>query len=296
LNVISGERYAIVPQEVKDYAKGLYGRSPAPMNPKIRAKILGREKPITGRPADLLEPMLPTATHSAPPNMIKTEEDILSYCLFPGPALDYFKWRALPEDQRPPIPADIEAESDKAERNGRDGAPAAAPPPPAMLATEDYSALHALLDRVQALGLAEFTVRKDDRVISIKGNGTAAAPAPAAPAAGAASAAPTPAAKKETPPAAKAATTPPAPPPEPDRPAIKAPIAGTFYLTQGPGKPPLVKEGDTVKAGDPVCIVEAMKLFNPITAPFACKIVKILCAAGETVKKEQPLIQVEPIG
>jgi oxaloacetate decarboxylase alpha subunit len=288
LNVISGERYSIVPQEVKDYVRGLYGRPPAPMNAKIQAKILGGEKPITCRPADLLEPMLPTATHNAPPNLIQNEEDILSYCLFPGPALDYFKWRALPVEERPPIPADQEAKADRPAEAEAKAAPAAATPA-AMLAAEDYDALHGLLDKVQSMGLSEFTIRKDDRVISIKGQGAApaASSSPAAPAK-------SPEARADKP-AAPAAKPAPAAPAAVSGPTINAPIAGTFYITKGPGKPPLVNEGDTVKAGDEVCIVEAMKLFNPIKTPFACKIVKILCKPGDTVKKDTPLVQVEKI-
>jgi len=302
LNVISGERYSVVPQEVKDYVKGLYGRPPAPIDPEVQAKILGDEKPITCRPADLLEPMLPTATHNAPPNLIQSEEDILSYCLFPAPALEYFQWRALPVEDRPPTPADLELKSSKKDEEKKAEPPP--PPPPPMLAPEDYAALNALLDKIQALGLSEFTVRKNDREISIKAPGSsekghATPSAPAAPAA-AEKKSSAPAETKPTPqtekpaapqvaaPAASAAETKPA-----AGPTINAPIAGTFYMTQSPGKPPLCKEGDTVKAGDPVCIVEAMKLFNPIKAPFACRIVRILCQSGEAVKKSQPLIQIE---
>ncbi|MCK4249368.1 MAG: pyruvate carboxylase subunit B, partial [Candidatus Omnitrophica bacterium] len=59
MNVLSGARYSMVPQETKNYVKGLYGRSPAPISPAVKKKILGNEKTITCRPADLLEPMLP---------------------------------------------------------------------------------------------------------------------------------------------------------------------------------------------------------------------------------------------
>ncbi|MBM4149321.1 MAG: acetyl-CoA carboxylase, biotin carboxyl carrier protein, partial [Lentisphaerae bacterium] len=59
-------------------------------------------------------------------------------------------------------------------------------------------------------------------------------------------------------------------------------------------KPAFVKEGDTVKAGDPVCIVEAMKLFNEIRSPSDCKIVRLLVEHGRPVQKDQPLILIEP--
>ncbi|MDA3953786.1 MAG: pyruvate carboxylase subunit B [Bacteroidales bacterium] len=111
MNVITGERYKVVPQEVKNYVKGMYGRSPAPIEPKFIKQILGNEKPIDHRPADDLKPMLPTATKNvANPELIENEEDILSYCLFPEVSMEYFKWRALAEDLRPKTPADIEVE------------------------------------------------------------------------------------------------------------------------------------------------------------------------------------------
>ena len=74
---------------------------------------------------------------------------------------------------------------------------------------------------------------------------------------------------------------------------IDAPFVGTLYLASGPGKDKFIKEGDKVEAGDRVCIVEAMKLFNEITAPKKCRIVKIIANEGEAVEKGQPLIGIE---
>jgi len=92
MNVISGKRYSIVPKEIKDYVKGLYGKSPAPIDPKIKKKIIGDEQPITGRPADLLEPALNKIPEDVKP-YIETEEDKITYALFPQIALDFFKKR-----------------------------------------------------------------------------------------------------------------------------------------------------------------------------------------------------------
>jgi len=77
--------------------------------------------------------------------------------------------------------------------------------------------------------------------------------------------------------------------------SIKAPLVGTFYSSPGPGKPAFVKEGDIVEKGAKVCIVEAMKLFNEISAPARCKIVKMLVADGAAVDKDQELIGVEEL-
>jgi acetyl-CoA carboxylase biotin carboxyl carrier protein len=70
--------------------------------------------------------------------------------------------------------------------------------------------------------------------------------------------------------------------------SVPAPLNGTFYRSAGPGKPELAKDGDAVKSGDAVCIVEAMKLFNPIKAPAAGKIT-FLVQHGAAVTKGQKL-------
>ena len=76
---------------------------------------------------------------------------------------------------------------------------------------------------------------------------------------------------------------------------IDAPFVGTLYMAPGPGKESFVKEGDEVEAGDKVCIVEAMKLFNEITAPKKCRIVKIIATDGGAVDKGQQLIGIEEL-
>jgi pyruvate/oxaloacetate carboxyltransferase len=98
LNVISGKRYSIVPKEVKDYFKGLYGKPPGPIDPKIKKKIIGDEQPITGRPADLLEPALENIPENVKP-LIESEEDKITYALFPKQAVDFFNRRKLKREE-----------------------------------------------------------------------------------------------------------------------------------------------------------------------------------------------------
>jgi oxaloacetate decarboxylase alpha subunit len=280
LNVLAGERYKMVTEETRNYVRGLYGRSPAPIDPKIKQLILGKEKPMTCRPADLLEPALPTATSGVDPKLIQEEEDIISYCLFPEVALDYFRWRALPTEERPSAPADLER---KREDSAEAAAEAPAAPATPLLTENDYRELNALAERVTALGLTEFSIRRDDLALNLRADGVAAArvagdqPAAARPA---------PAAVPVAKPAPKAE--------KPAAPAlsIDAPLTGTFYMSAGPDKPPFAKEGDTLKGGDTVCIVEAMKLFNQIKAPYDCTVVKFLVKHGEAVKKGQPLAEI----
>ncbi len=209
LNVLSGSRYAMVTDETKNYSAGYYGRTPAPIAPKLRKKLCGGLKPISCRPADLLKPGLVAAAEELPPNTIQAEEDILSYALFPEVALGYFKWRAADPATREPIPADVE------EANAKAATPVAA----------------------------------------TKAAGSVSRPCQADVPAG-------------TP--------------------VPAPLNGTFYRSDAPGKPPMAGDGAAVKAGDPVCVVEAMKLFNPIKAPSGGKIT-FLVEHGKAVTKGQPV-------
>jgi acetyl-CoA carboxylase biotin carboxyl carrier protein len=75
---------------------------------------------------------------------------------------------------------------------------------------------------------------------------------------------------------------------------IKSPMIGTFYRSAGPDKSPFVSEGDEVKAGQTVCIIEAMKLFNEIEAEVSGKITKILVDDASPVEYDQRLFIIEP--
>lgn len=77
---------------------------------------------------------------------------------------------------------------------------------------------------------------------------------------------------------------------------IKSPMIGTFYLTPNPDSPTFVTEGDSIKAGQTVCIIEAMKLFNEIESEISGKIVKILVSNATPVEYDQPLFLVDPTG
>jgi oxaloacetate decarboxylase alpha subunit len=265
LNVLAGKRYEMVTQETRDYVKGLYGRSPAPIEPKLAKKILNGEKPVTCRPADLLKPGLADAAAQLDPKLIQKEEDILSYCLFPEVALGYFKWRAKPADQRDPIPADLEGAGQK---KAAAPEPVAAPAPKPDDETLKFAEIGKLVAGLaNRLGLAAGSVP----AVSLPAISVSAAPAAEAPA-------------KAPEKKAEAAVA---------GPTINAPLNGTFYRSNGPGKPELSKEGDSVKEGDPVCIVEAMKLFNQIKADKPLKIVKFLVEHGAVVSKGQPLVVVQ---
>ena len=145
----------------------------------------------------------------------------------------------------------------------------------------DTKLVRELAEMLAETGLSEIEVEDGDRKIRVSRAVTAAA-APVAVAAAPVSA---PAA---TAPAAEAPTANAAP-----ANALKSPMVGTVYLTPEPGAAPFVAVGQTVKAGDTVLIVEAMKVMNPITAPNAGTVKAVFVESGQPVEFDQPLMVIE---
>ncbi|MDY6800911.1 MAG: pyruvate/oxaloacetate carboxyltransferase [Bacteroidota bacterium] len=295
MNVITGERYKVIPQEVRNYVKGMYGRPPAPIDPALIKKILGKEKPIDHRPADDLKNILPTATKNiSNPEWIKNEEDILSYCLFPEVSVEFFKWRAHPHGQKPKTPADIEIEelgNEKELPKEREVTSTTQVNENLLLNTEDFERMNNLLETASSMQLNELSIRKGDFQLTLRsGNGSAndyeftepvvEQKKPKQPQQVIK--------KHETKTAVEEKT-------GEYRDTIDSVMTGTFYSAPGADKPPFVKEGSKVKEGETICILEAMKLFNEIEAPFYCKIVKILVEDGTLVKKGQPIMAIEKL-
>jgi acetyl-CoA carboxylase biotin carboxyl carrier protein len=138
--------------------------------------------------------------------------------------------------------------------------------------------LAALLDEY---GLTAVSARWDDVRVRLERNPAPPLPAPSLAAAPPAATSP---AKSE---AVEA--------PAPGHVTIEAPMVGTFYRATAPGADPYVREGDEIKEGQILCIIEAMKLMNEIEAKVAGRIVKILVENGLAVEYGQPLFLVEPL-
>jgi pyruvate/oxaloacetate carboxyltransferase len=100
LNVVTGKRYAVVSKETRNYVLGHYGEAPGPLSEEMKAKVLGKKEPITCRPADLLEPGLEKARADVG-DLARSEEDVLTYALFPEIAKDFFQARNARQDQEP---------------------------------------------------------------------------------------------------------------------------------------------------------------------------------------------------
>ncbi len=168
-NVLAGERYATVTQELKDYLQGLYGRPPVPADPELRRLILGREEPITIRPADLLEPQVEAARQQVRKlGFEPTDDVVLIHLMFPHLVADYAR-APEPEKREELSPVAVSAEPKPAPP-----APTPADPPPSPVPPPAQT--------------AEFDVEVEGEVFKVRvsGGGLAVVPVTSAPAAAAA--------------------------------------------------------------------------------------------------------------
>ena len=252
-NVIGGERYATVTQELKDYLQGLYGRPPVPADPELRRLVLGREEPITIRPADLLEPQVDGARlQLRKMGMEITDDAVLIQLLFPniGPTVQR---RAEADSKRAAKPAPAPAAA-AATPPAKPGPPDPPPPAPAPAPA-------------QAAATAEFDVEVEGEVFKVRVTGAGMSVTPAS---------------------GSAAQPAPAAPPSPPRSGegtVIAPMQGLIVKIP-------IHAGDDVKLGDVVAVLEAMKMQNDIVTTVAGKVRDIYVKEGEVVTPNQPLLAI----
>ncbi len=148
----------------------------------------------------------------------------------------------------------------------------------------DIRKIKKLIELLEESDIAELEIHEGEESVRISRYGSAApAPAPVAVAAPAPAAAPAPVAPAEAeaePAAIKGHT-------------VNAPMVGTFYRAASPGAAPFVEEGQTVKVGDTLCIIEAMKLLNQIEADKAGVVTAILVENGQPVEYGEPMFVIE---
>jgi acetyl-CoA carboxylase biotin carboxyl carrier protein len=149
----------------------------------------------------------------------------------------------------------------------------------------DLRKLKTLIDLVAESGIAELEVTEgEDKVRIVKSHAPAAVSAAA------------PMVQLEAPAASATPAGPPAAAAVPEEPAghvVKSPMVGTFYRSSSPGAPAFIEPGATVKPGDTLCIIEAMKLLNEIEAEVGGTVTKILVENGQPVEYGQPLFIIE---
>ena len=258
LNVLTGQRYKLIPGEVRSYVQGLYGKPPAPIDPELRTKILGDLKPVECRPADLLEPKMEKIKEEIK-NLARCEEDLLSYALFPQIARKFFEERE--QGKLNPV-VNNKIEKRKEEQN---------------LNLKEIRDLILLLNETN---ISELVLESEGTKIAIKKGQTS--PEGVMP--------------QVLLPVQESKVVVEKEKGEENRgenlSVITSPMVGTFYRAPAPGASPFVEVGQKIKPGDVVCIIEAMKLMNEIESEISGEIVEILVENGEPVEYGQPLFKV----
>lgn len=269
LNVLSGKRWGVIPDEMKAYVKGQYGKPPGPMNPEIEKMILGKEKRIKVRPAELIKETYKDYEKEIG-DLANSEEDVLSFALFPKAAREY-----------------LERHAEGAEKTvfmtGKEIS---------TVKEDDYmdvDQIKELLKAIEDSDVDELTVEEDGVKITVRKGGVVVATGKEA----VTESQETTTGVEEKSEAKAAETEAPKDYPE-DWKEITAPMVGTFYAAPNPDAPPFVKTGDKVDKGQTVCILEAMKLMNEITIDDAGIIKKILAENAQPVEFGQVLFLYEP--
>lgn len=281
LNVLTGQRFKRVPGEVRAYIQGYYGKPPAPIKEEIIRQVLGENVELVNcRPADLLPPKMDTLRKEIQ-DLATSEEDVLSYAIFPQVARKFFVWRlnhgletehGINQPQVKEKPKDLEM---KHQINGvsKEGKK--------MNLTE----IKELIKMLDETDICELKLESDGVKVSIKKAAAIGFESPV-------QAAPSVVAKTDAQPIKTEAA--PAPKRD-DLLAIVAPMVGTFYRSPSPEAAPFAEVGQTVTAGQTVCIIEAMKLMNEIEAEVAGRIVEMLVEDGQPVEYGQTLFLLEKI-
>jgi oxaloacetate decarboxylase alpha subunit len=253
-----------------------------PITDEIRRKIIGEEPVVSVRPADLIDPMWEKARQESV-QYARSDEDILTYALFPQVALKFFAWReTLGSEDIPQIETHDEV-SEQLEIPQPDTR-ATRRPLNRVRPTESFRGDEEMnLDEIRELillldktSVSELEVQKNDYRLALRKNRSAGDGAMAA----VPEAAPANASEKIV----SAGN---------EMMEVTSPMVGTYYAAPSPDAPPYVQVGDRVEAGQTLCIVEAMKLMNEIKAEADGVIVDILVENTQPVEYGQVMILIE---
>lgn len=265
LNVMVGSRYKSITQEVKLYLQGRYGATPGKVNEEVRKMAIGDLDIMSCRPADLMPPEL-DRLHGEIDTLAKSEEDVLTYAMFPDLGRVFLQERAAGSLQPEPL-LPVEA------RNGTGAAHFAADEFNITLHGETYHIKLAASGRpsetrrpyfVTVDGVSEEVLLEALNEIEVSPSGSSTSGKP--------SVKPVLSGQK----------------PRPSHKGhVTAAMPGTIVEV-------LVKAGQKVNAGDPVLVIEAMKMENEVQAPASGTVVGIFTTKGDAVTPDMALIEIEP--
>ncbi len=264
INVLTGKRWSVIPDEMKNYVKGYYGKAPGPMAPEIEEKIMKGEKRLEIRPADLLKEKIGDYAKKIG-SLARNEEDVISYALFPNETSKFLEAHAKGAEGA------VFMMGEEINAVKEDGA-------------MDVSQIRELIKLVESSDVNEVRVEEGDVKITVRRGNLNQATEVDLVTAGADS-------KEEV-----AAPKPTAAADIPDNwIEVTAPMVGTFYSAPNPGADPFVEVGSEIEEGQALCILEAMKLMNEITAESKGVVRKILVENSHPVEFGQVLFLYEPV-
>jgi pyruvate carboxylase subunit B len=267
LNVLTGERYKSVTTEVKHYLQGYYGKAPGTINQQVRSMAIGNADLIEGRPADLLEDELDKLRQEVE-GLARSEEDVLTYAMFPDLARTFFQERAAGSLKPEPL-----LPKEAGEPSARRFAP-----------NEFHVTLHGETYHIKLTGSG--TPGEEPRPYYVLVDGvneevvieTLSEVEVGGPATGG----------ERAKPKVKLAASAGGGRPHPTHKGhVTTAMPGTIVDV-------LVDTGKKVKAGDPVLVIEAMKMENEIQAPVSGTVVNIFVSKGDTVTPNEALIEIQP--
>ena len=271
-NVLFG-RYKMISGQVKDYFYGLYGRPPAPVDPEVQKLVLkGYEKgetPITVRAADTLPPEMEKAKE-ATKGIAKDIGDVLVYAMYPQTGLRFLKWKYGLE----PVPADVKPKTLEQVKKEDE-----------LIAKAKAGKLVEKVEKpapAKSAAARVYNVFVDNEYYQVEVDPQSGARTVSQPAVSAAAPAPQPKAAAPAPvaPQAKAA------PAATGDGVLASPMPGTIIKY-------VVSVGQAVKAGDPILILEAMKMESALPSPIAGKVKELSCKAGDRITKGAVLAVIE---
>jgi pyruvate carboxylase subunit B len=260
LNVLTGERYKVITTETKNYFLGLYGKPPGPVNPEVAARAIGNEQPIKGRPADRLEPELRKAAQELAGSSA-SPEDVVSLALFPSIAREFFEHREKGELKPEPLLPPQEP--------GPKVAHELHLAPIAFNVTVHGETYHIRISGSgrKVDGRKPYYIRINDKLeeVYLEPLEEVLAGTPETPTVGG---------NKEL------------RRPKPSKPGdIASPMPGRVVAV-------LVAKGDTVKAGDAVLVIEAMKMQSRLQSPISGTVAQVYVRDGDDVKPDETLVQI----